>query len=120
MQSDAETVADFICRLEKSYRVAFGNDRDEGCNVVWATTRRTAFISPSVSGAMTYQELCMAAKHEEKRQTELKKCQEYNDSLRTTAPYHRDKLMRKSRDDRPNLNQSGTTRATMKDTPNKI
>ena len=32
--------------------------------------------SPSVSGALAYKELCMAAKHEEKRQLELRKRQE--------------------------------------------
>ena len=30
--------------------------------------------SPSVSGALSYKELCMAAKHEEKRLVEVKKC----------------------------------------------
>ena len=34
--------------------------------------------SPSVSGAMSYNELCMAAKNEEQRQTELRKCQDYS------------------------------------------
>ena len=38
--------------------------------------------SPSVSGALTYKELCMAAKHEEKRLVEVRKCQE---SERLTA-----------------------------------
>ena len=125
VQGDTETVADFICRLEKSYRVAFGNDRMSRetkdamlYGKLQEGLRLSLIRSPSVSGAMTYQELCMAAKHEEKRQTEMKKRQEYNDSLRTT--HHRDKFIRKSRDDRPNLNQSGTTRTTMKDTPNKI
>ena len=32
--------------------------------------------SPSISGALVYRELCMAVKHEEKRQVELRKCQE--------------------------------------------
>ena len=34
--------------------------------------------SPSVSGALSNQELCMAAKTEERRQAELKKRQQYN------------------------------------------
>ena len=33
--------------------------------------------NPSVSGALTYQELCMAARNEEKRQTELQKRRMY-------------------------------------------
>ena len=40
--------------------------------------RQDLMRSPSVSGALSYQELCMAAKNEEKRQAELKKRQEYN------------------------------------------
>ena len=33
--------------------------------------------SPSVSGNQSYKELCMAAKHEEKRVAELRRCQHY-------------------------------------------
>lgn len=36
--------------------------------------------SPSVSGALLYKELCMATKNEERRQSELKKKQEYSKS----------------------------------------
>ena len=66
-------VTDLGWRLAKSYHEAIGNDRlsrktkdamlygqlQEGL-------RLSLIRSPSVSGAMTYQELCMAAKHEEK------------------------------------------------------
>jgi len=90
VQGDAETVADFICRLEKSYRMAFGNDRmsrETKDTMLYGQLQEGLCLSlirsPSVSGAMTYRELCMAAKHKEKRQTELKKRQEYNDSQRT-------------------------------------
>lgn len=65
---------------------------------------------------MTYQELCMAAKHEEKRQTELKKRQDYNDSLR----YNKEKFVRKPSDNRLNFSHSGAARSAVKDTPNKI
>ena len=72
VQGDAETVADFICRLEKSYRVAVGNDkmsRETKDAMLYGQLqeglRLSLIRSPSVSGAMTYQELCMAAKHEE-------------------------------------------------------
>jgi len=60
---------------------------------------------------MTYQELCMAVKHEEKRQTELKKRQEYNDSLRSG---HRDKATRSSRNDK-----FKGAKSTMKDAPKR-
>ena len=123
VQGDAETVADFICRLEKSYRVAFGNDkmsRETKDAMLYGQLQeglRSSLIrSPSVSGAMTYQELCMAAKHEEKRQAELKKRQDYNDSLR----YNKEKFVRKPSDNRSNFSHSNAARSAVKDTPNKI
>jgi len=64
---------------------------------------------------MTYQELCMVAKHEEKRQTELKKCQEYNYSLRSGQ---RDKTTRSSRNNKFNFSQGA--KSTVKDVSNKI
>ena len=83
MQKDTETVADFICRLERTFCIALGRDKlsketkdamlygqlQEGLRLL-------IIRSPSVSGALTYKELCMAAKHEEKRQVELRKRQE--------------------------------------------
>ena len=83
MQKDTETVADFICRLERTFCIAFGSDKlsketkdamlygqlQEGL-------RLSIIRSPSVLGALAYKELCMAAKHEEKRQLELRKRQE--------------------------------------------
>lgn len=83
MQKDTETVADFIYRLERTFCIAFGSDKlsketkdamlygqlQEGL-------RLSIIKSPSVLGALAYKELCMAAKHEEKRQAELRKRQE--------------------------------------------
>ena len=37
--------------------------------------------SPSVSGALSYKELCMAAKHEEKQLVKVKKCQDNEKGL---------------------------------------
>ena len=36
--------------------------------------RLSVVRSPGVSGVISYKELCMAAKHEEKRLAEVKKC----------------------------------------------
>ena len=84
MQKDAEVVADFIRRLEQTFRIAYGNDR------LSAETReaflysqlqeglRTDFMqNPSVSGALTYKTLCMAARNEEQRREEMKKRRNY-------------------------------------------
>ena len=66
VQGVAETVVDFICWLEKSYYVAFGNDkmsRETKDTMLYGQLqeglRLSLIRSPSVSGAMTYQELCM-------------------------------------------------------------
>ena len=83
-QKPSETVSDFLRRLEHIYQIAFGRDdlsaetRDmllygqlqEGLSY-------SLIESPSVSGAQSYRELCIAAKKEERRLVELKKKQQY-------------------------------------------
>ena len=84
VQGNEERVADFIRRLERTFRVAYGR------NTMSAETRDMLLHSqlqeglryelmrgPAVSGAQIYQELCLAAKNEEKRLAELKKRQQY-------------------------------------------
>ena len=83
-QGEKEPVADFIRRLERTFRVAYGHDR------MSAETRATllhgqlqeglrqeVMRAPAVSGAQTYQELCLASRNEEKRLAELRKRQQY-------------------------------------------
>ena len=83
-QRDSESVSDVIRRLERTFMLAYGQD------AMSLETRETLLHgqlqeclrhhlmrAPAVSGALTYKELCMAAKNEEKRQAELKKRQEY-------------------------------------------
>ena len=83
-QGEKELVTDFIRRLERTFQVAYGHDR------MLAETRATLLHgqlqeglrqelmrAPAVSGAQTYQELCLAARNEEKRLTELRKRQQY-------------------------------------------
>ena len=82
MQKDTENDADFICRLERTFCIAFGNDKlskeTKDTTMLYGQLQeglRLSIIgSPSVSGTLAYKELCMAAKHEEKRQAELRKC----------------------------------------------
>ena len=87
MQGGGETVADYVCRLEKAFRVAFESDglgqkTKEGMlyGQLPEGLRLGITRSPSVSGALNYKGLCMAAKHEEQRQAELRKRQEYEKS----------------------------------------
>jgi len=83
-QKDAETVPDFIRRLERTFRVAYG------CDNLGLETREALLYgqmqdglhselmqNPAVSGALSYQELCMAARNEEKRKGEMLKRQLY-------------------------------------------
>ena len=84
-QSDGEAVSDFLCRLERTFQLAYGRDH------MSEETRSTLMYyqlqeglsyslmkSPAVSGARNYTELSLAAKNEEKRQAELIRCQQYH------------------------------------------
>ena len=79
-QRDAESVGDFIRRLERTFQLAYGRDK------ISSDTRSTLLHSqlqeglwycilqtPTVSGAQTYSALYLAAKNEEKRQSQLQK-----------------------------------------------
>ena len=74
VQSHKESVSDFICRLEQVFRRAYGKEQ------ISTETRDTLLRgqlqeglsdvlirAPAVSGALTYQGLCVAAKNEEDR-----------------------------------------------------
>ena len=84
LQKEGESVADFIRRLERVFRLAYGRDK------MTTETRDTllygqlhaglAYVlmqGPAVSGASDYKTLCVAAKNEERRLAELKKRQQY-------------------------------------------
>ena len=97
MQRDGEAVSDFICRLEKAYSIAYGTDKmtKETKDVMLygqlqEGLRLSIVKSPSVSGALSYRELCMAAKHEEKRLAEVKKRQD-NEKTSPTNRYRSDR-----------------------------
>ena len=90
-QEETESVSSFVRRLERTFRVAYGADK-------LSAETRAAFLygqlqeglkynlmnSPNVSGALTYKELVMAAKNEERRQSELKKRRQYQNPPRAT------------------------------------
>ena len=86
-QADTESVANYIRRLERTFRVAYGRDN------MSKETRETLLHSqlqeglqhelmkaPAVSRAKTYKQLCMAAKNEEKRLEELRRRQLHHKS----------------------------------------
>ena len=83
-QNEGEAVSAFIRRLERTFSIAYGADKlspeTRGAFLygqLQEGLRHELMRSPSVSGALTYKELVMAAKNEEKRQSELKKRQQY-------------------------------------------
>ena len=92
-QEEEESASGFIRRLERVFRVAYGHDR------MSAETRDTLLYgqlqeglrhelmrAPGVSGARTYQELCLASRNEEKRLAELRKRQQYQKPVVGPAP----------------------------------
>lgn len=102
IQGQGERVADYLRRLERTFRVAYGRDG-------LATPTRDALLhsqlheglrfeimrSPAVSGAQSYKQLCTAAKNEERRLAELQKRQQYS---RTEVPTPQDRPSRRATD----------------------
>ena len=69
LQGSAESVTDYICRLERLFQIAYGRDgvsaetRDALLySQLQEGLRYTLIKSPAVSGADSYQQLCMAAR----------------------------------------------------------
>ena len=103
VQSSRESVSDFIHRLEKLFQRAYGRES------LTAETRDTLLYgqlqeglrmeivhAPAVSGAQSYADLCVAARNEQHRQTELQKLQLYTSQLGRndkTFPKHKDQLV---------------------------
>ena len=80
LQHDKECVSDYITRLERSFQIAYGHEkltpetRDAFLySQLQAGLKLTLMESPAVSGTLTYKQLCVAAKQEEKRLIELKR-----------------------------------------------
>ena len=83
-QRNDEPIADYIRRLEQTFRTAYGRDS------MSIETRETLLHSqlqegleyelmkaPAVSGAQGYKQLCLAARNEEKRLADLKKRRQF-------------------------------------------
>lgn len=94
-QKEAEPVADFIRRLERSFAVAYGKDgmsEDTRSILLYGQLQEglcyDVIKSSGVSGAQSYKELCLAARNEEKRQLELQKKQMYDSRGGKTSTGH--------------------------------
>ena len=89
-QGTQEAVSDYMLRLEKTFKRAYGRDHmaeDTRNALLYAQLQEglkyVLMKAPAVSGAQGYQELCIAARNEERRLNELNKRQQY---LRESAP----------------------------------
>ena len=87
-QRESETVTDFIRRLERTFRIAYGREimgKETREALLYGQLQeglRQEFMrSPAVYGATSYPELLMAAKNEEQRQNELRKRKQYQTSV---------------------------------------
>ena len=85
VQGEAESVADFVRKLERSFRVAYGRDgivseaRDALLyGQLHEGLKYEIIKAPGVSGVDSYSALHLAAKNEERRLQELKKRQQYS------------------------------------------
>ena len=84
LQRESESVSDYVMRLERLFQIAYGRD---GMSIetreallygqLHEGLKINIMCSPTVSGAQSYEQLCTAAKHEEKRWTELSRRQQY-------------------------------------------
>ena len=91
LQKNGETVSDFICRLEKTYQIAYGKDDLNAATrdallygQLYEGLCYDVMLSPAVSGAQGYRELCTAAKGEERRLAALKQRRQYTKPPSTT------------------------------------
>ena len=88
LQKEQEGVSDYIRRLERAFRVAYGRE-NISCEVhetllhgqLHEGLRYDIMKAPAVSGATSYTTLCVAAKNEERRLTELRRRHQYSKPL---------------------------------------
>ena len=97
LQLEGESVADYVRRIERLFQIAYGGDglSSETKDIMLHSQlhgglRYDLMRSPAVSGAQSYQELCLAARQEKERVAELKRRQQYNRTS-TATPNHKKK-----------------------------
>lgn len=96
LQAEEETVADYVRRIERLFQIAYGGDslssqtKDTMLHSqLHGGLRYDLMRSPTVSGAQSYQELCLAVRQEEKRLAELKRRQQYTRNSTSTPPHNK-------------------------------
>ena len=115
-QGENESVSDFVRRLERFFYTAYGKDKmgvDTREAILYGQLHEglklSLIKSPTVSGALTYKELIMAAKNEERRQAEFRKRVDYAKNLqkstRTSAGKQSPDKPLKERDKPPEAKQ---------------
>ena len=131
-QKDTESVSDFIRRLERTFQIAFGHDlmstetRDVLLYGKLQDGLRIDLVSkaPAISGAQSYQELCIAARNEERRLAELKRKKQYakgEGSQQTDKTSHQQQTPRFKKDDQKEKSTlRRQTRCYICDSPNHL
>ena len=77
IQEDLEPVSDFVCHLESTFLIAYGQDamsNDTKDTLLYLDLMK----APAVSGATKYQELCVAAINKKKRLDDSRKQLQYH------------------------------------------
>ena len=84
IQEEKEGVADFIRQLERTFRIAYGKEhfmRETRKALLFGQLqdglRPELMQNATVVSALTYQDLCMAARTEEQRKAEMRKRRQY-------------------------------------------
>ena len=100
-QTDTESVSDFIIRLEKTFRLAYGRDQmidDTRDALLYAQLheglRYKLMESPAVSGAANYSTLSVAARAEERRQAALQQRRNYRPDQTPHTTHQSDRFPR--------------------------
>ena len=115
VQKESESVADYLRRLERSFQLAYGRDnlKSETKETMLYSQLQEGLLlglvrSSSVSGCLTYKELCVAAKQEEKRLADFRRRQQYHQGIKSNQPKPPDsgrkvqhQLQEKQKDDTP-------------------
>ena len=90
IQKDRETVAEFVRRLERTFRVRDSMSPEMRdtllCSQLQESLRQEIMNGPAVSGAQSYPELCVAAKNEEQRIAGLRKRESYQKTRSGSHP----------------------------------
>ena len=95
LQAHGEGVADFVLRLECTFRIAYGREKlspETRDALLYGQLQEGLCYSlaqaPAVSGAQSFKELCTAAKSEEKRLAALKQRRQRDQPSRHPEPQH--------------------------------